>query len=113
MKLKAGDVALLPMPQADGKLKSRPILLLKKMPPYGDWLICGISTQLQQESNGFDIIILDKESHFKATGLKASSVIRLGFITVVSESKIPGTIGVVPSSIVKELLKRLAAHLLK
>lgn len=113
MKLKAGDVALIQMPQADGKLKPRPILLLKKMPPYDDWLVCGISTQLQQESKDFDVVILDKETHFKATGLKSSSLIRLGFLTVVPESKIPGTIGMVPSAIVKELQKRLAAHLLK
>lgn len=113
MKLKAGDVALMPMPQADGKLKPRPILLLKKLPPYGDWLVCGISTQLQQAAKDFDIIILDKESHFSGTGLKSSSVIRLGFLTVVPESKIPGSIGLVPSNIIKELLKRLAAHLIK
>ena len=113
MKLTAGDVALIPMPQADGKLKQRPILLLKKMPAYGDWLVCGISTQLQQEAKDFDIVILDKESHFKGTGLKSSSVVRLGFLTTVSESKIPGSIGMVPGNILQELIKRLAAHLTK
>jgi mRNA interferase MazF len=113
MKLKAGDVALIPMPQADGKLKPRPILLLKKMPPFGDWLVCGISTQLQQEAKDFDIVILDKDSQFKATGLKSSSLIRLGFLTTLAESKIPGSIGTVSSSTIKELLKRLAAFLIK
>lgn len=113
MKLKAGDVALIPMPQADGKLKPRPILLLKKMPPFGDWLVCGISKQSQQEVKDFDIIILDKDPYFKTTGLKASSLIRLGFLTTVPESKIPGSMGSVQGTIVKELLKRLAAFLTK
>lgn len=113
MMLKSGDVALMPIPQADGKIKPRPILLLKRMPPFGDWLVCGISTQLQQEAKDFDFVVLDKDPQFKATGLKSSSLIRLGFLTTVPESKIPGSIGNVLSSTVKELLKRLASLLMK
>ena len=52
--MNAGDVVLTPLPQADGRLKPRPAVLLKKMPPFGDWLLCGVSTQLQQEVAGFD-----------------------------------------------------------
>ena len=41
-----GDVALTPLPQADGRTKPRPAILLRQMPPFGDWLICSVSTQL-------------------------------------------------------------------
>ncbi len=33
-----GDVALTPLPQADGQVKNRPVLVLKRMPPFGDLL---------------------------------------------------------------------------
>jgi mRNA interferase MazF len=34
-----GDVGLTPLPQADGRIKPRPAILLRRMPPLGDWLI--------------------------------------------------------------------------
>ena len=43
--MKEGDVILTPMPQADGKVKNRPALYLREMPPFRDALVCGISTQ--------------------------------------------------------------------
>jgi hypothetical protein len=41
-----GDIALAPLPQADGRTKLRPVILLRQVPHFGDWLICGVSTQL-------------------------------------------------------------------
>lgn len=49
-----GDVVLSPLPQADGWAKNRPCVALRRMPGFGDWLVCGISTQLRQEVPGFD-----------------------------------------------------------
>ena len=49
-----GDVVLTPLPQADGRVKPRPAILLRRMPPFGDWLICGVSTQLHQQVPGVD-----------------------------------------------------------
>ena len=40
-----GDVVLTPLPQADGRTKPRPAILLRKMPPFGDWLVCGVSPE--------------------------------------------------------------------
>ena len=40
-----GDLALAPLPQADGQIKNRPVVLLWRLPPFGDFLVCGISTQ--------------------------------------------------------------------
>lgn len=40
-------MALTPLPQADGRVKNRPTIALRRMPGFGDWLVCGVSTQLQ------------------------------------------------------------------
>jgi mRNA interferase MazF len=52
--MKAGDVVLAALPQADAQIKHRPAIVLRVMRPYGDLLVCGVSTQLQQEVRGFD-----------------------------------------------------------
>jgi mRNA interferase MazF len=49
-----GDVVLAALPQADGHLKHRPAVALRCLPGFGDWLLCGVSTQLRQEIVGFD-----------------------------------------------------------
>lgn len=55
--MKEGDVVLTPVPQADGQIKNRPALFLRTMPPFNDALVCGISTQLQQQVAGFDEVV--------------------------------------------------------
>ncbi len=42
--MKEGDVILTPIPQADGVVKNRPAVVLREMPPYKDFLVCGVST---------------------------------------------------------------------
>ena len=49
-----GDLALTPLPHADGQIKNRPVVLLRRLPPFGEFLVCGISTQLHQRVAGFD-----------------------------------------------------------
>jgi mRNA interferase MazF len=48
--MKEGDVVLTPIPQADGVIKNRPAIVLRTMPPYRDFLVCGVSTQLDKEA---------------------------------------------------------------
>ena len=52
--MKEGDVILTPVPQADGTIKTRPAIILREMPPYKDFLVCGVSTQLHQQVKDFD-----------------------------------------------------------
>lgn len=111
--MKAGDIVLMHLHQTDGQIKKRPVILLRRMPPFNDWLVAGISTQLHQEVKGFDWLLLEGDPAFDATRLKASSLIRLGFLDVVEERGIPGVIGSVGKSTVEGLLKRLADYLVK
>jgi len=111
--MKEGDVVLVAMPQANGTLKNRPTIVLREMPPFQDMLVCGISTQLRQEATNFDEIISPTDSDFRASNLVGKSLIRLGFLTVVPQSQIVGTIGSISSTRHQGLLKKLSDYLIK
>jgi mRNA interferase MazF len=106
-----GDIALAPLPQADGQIKNRPIVLLRRLPPFGDFLVCGVSTQLNQRVDGFDETIALADKEFAASGLKMASLIRLGFLAVLPESALLGKIGSLSSERRQRLLANLCRHL--
>jgi mRNA interferase MazF len=103
-----GDIALSAVPQADGTAKQRPVLLLTQLPGFGDWLVCGVSTQLRQEVVGFDEPMLASDDDFAASGLKAPSLIRLGFLAVIPVQRIAAPIGAIDRSRLERLLRRLS-----
>ena len=111
--MKLGDVIITPIPQADGRIKNRPAVLLCELPPFGDVLVCGISSQVQREVVGFDEIIQINDSDFDISGLKTDSLNRLGFLSVLPVKKIIGTIGSLSPERHRRLLQNLANHLLK
>ena len=111
--MKAGDITIHKILQPDGSAKVRPVLLLKQVPPYGDWIVCAVSAQLQQEIKGFDWLLLQTDTAFAATGLKTSSLIRLGFINTISKKVLPGPIGSIDKKTIGLLLQRLADFLIK
>jgi mRNA interferase MazF len=78
--MKEGDVVLTPLLQADGKIKNRPAIFLREMPPFQDILVCGVSTQVHQLAPDFDEIITRQDSDFSSSGLIAESLVRLGFL---------------------------------
>jgi mRNA interferase MazF len=108
-----GDVVLTPVPQADGQIKNRPAILLREMPPFGDLLICGISTQLHQQVLNFDEVIATTDADFVTSGLKATSLIRLSFLFVLPRRRVVGSIGSISAERHRRLLQNLADHLLK
>lgn len=109
--MKESDIALTPIPQADGVIKNRPVVLLRQMPGFGDFLVCGISTQLHQVVKGFDDKISLRDTDFFDSGLKAPSIIRLGFLAVLPLRNILGTIGFISAERHYLLLSRLCKHL--
>lgn len=99
-------------PQSDGRVKPRPVIVLRQMPPFADWLVCGVSTQLQQQVPGFDEIIGPAQHDFANSGLKAASLIRLGFLTVLPTSQFLGVIGSISPERHHRLLESLCRHLI-
>ena len=106
---KAGQLVVFRFPQTDledGKL--RPALLLGKLPgEYDDWLICMVSSQTHQYIEGFDEIMKGSDEDFGESGLKVTSVIRVGRLAVVSGEILLGAIGQISS----ERLNRVKKHL--
>lgn len=105
-----GQIALFRFPQADlseGKL--RPALLLNEVPgPYEDWLICMISSQVHQRIDGFDELIEEDDEDFARSGLKVTSVIRMGRLAVVEGAMLEGSIGTISPERMTRIRKRLA-----
>ena len=108
-----GDVALTPLPQADGRVKKRPPIAQRRMPGFGDWLVRGVSTQLQQEIAGFDDPILADHADYATSGLKSPSLILLGCLAVLPESRLLGVIGIFAPDRHRRLLDRLSAYLVR
>jgi len=106
-----GDIALAPLPQANGQIKNRPVVLLRRLPPFGDFLVCGVSTQLHNRVAGFDEEIEAGHPEFAASGLKAASLIRLGFLAVLPDSALLGRIGSLSPERLHRLLANLCRHL--
>ncbi len=112
--MKEADVVLASLPQADGKSKLRPVLLLRKLPlRYNDFLVCGISTQLDQLIKNFDELISEKDNDFKDSGLIKESIIRLNFLAIAPVNLIAGKIGRISEIRHKTLLKRLSDYLVQ
>jgi mRNA interferase MazF len=105
-----GQIVLFRFPRADlseGKL--RPALLLSEVPgPYEDWLICMISSQVHQRIDGFDELIKEGDEDFARSGLKATSVIRIGRLAVVEGEMLEGSIGTISPERMRRIRKRLA-----
>ena len=111
--MKVGQIVLRALSQVDGRDKIRPVLLLRELPPFQDYLACGISTQLHLRVSGFDELMDLNHPDFKASGLLKPSIIRLGFLGVVPENQIGGVIGSVSDKTFIDLITRLSDFILK
>ena len=108
--MQAGQVVLFRFPQTDlaeGKL--RPALLLGRLPgEYNDWLLCMISSQIQQRVADFDEVIDMRDADYAESGLKAPSVLRIGRLAVVDSEIIVGAVGQVAPGRLAGIRRRLA-----
>ncbi|HMS40946.1 MAG TPA: type II toxin-antitoxin system PemK/MazF family toxin [Pyrinomonadaceae bacterium] len=107
------DIVLAYLPQSDGTLKRRPALILREMPKFKDFLVCGISTQLHQKAENFDELITPEDTDFSGSGLKSESLIRLGFLAVLATEDIIGKIGTISAERHQRLLKNLSDYLMQ
>ncbi len=111
--MKESEIVLTPIPQSDGTVKNRPAIVLRQMPPYNDFLVCGVTTQLHQEVKDFDDVIAISDKDFTTSGLRTESLIRLGFLAVLPSKNIIGAIGSIDTERHKKLLKRLSDYLVQ
>lgn len=102
-----GSVAVASLQQADGILKNRPVLILCQVPPYGDYLVCGISSQTRLALEGVDIILDEAASGFEQTGLRCSSVIRTRYLATLPSGSIKGKLGRIPDYQLRQAYRSL------
>jgi mRNA interferase MazF len=110
--MESGDIVLAALSQADGQRKMRPVLLLCQLPPFGDWLACGISLQIRHRVDRFDEVVHRDDPDFAESGLRTMSLIRLGFVGALAESDIAGTLGRIAPERLQRLRRNFAQHLL-
>jgi len=105
-----GQIVLYRFPYAnliEGKI--RPALLLGRLPGvYGNWLLCMISSRLEQMVEGFDEIIQMEDEDFLSSGLKTASLIRIGRLAVVEEDILVGAVGGISPARLSGINNRLA-----
>lgn len=109
--MEAGQVVRATLPQADGELKPRPVVLVRQFPPYGDWLVCGISKSVHSAVPGFDIVLDHTHPDFISARLAYPGVIRLGFLNAISRYEIEGALGRISEGTHALIVERLVAHL--
>ena len=111
--MRESDVVLCPFLIADGTFKHRPAIILREMCPFGDLLLCGVSTQLRHEVKDFDEIIALGDDDFTQSGLLKTSLIRLGYLALIPQDRIVGVIGEISKTRHRRLLKNLSAYLME
>ncbi len=109
--MKPGDILLTTLPQADGLAKDRPVLCLCCVPPFDDFLVCGISTQLTHAVDRLDDLIQASDSDFRSSGLKAASLARAAYLALLPQSRFKGRIGFIAETRRRRILHSLAAFL--
>ena len=107
---RAGQIALTPFPYTDlSGAKLRPVLLLRQASSrFDDWLVCMVSSQLQQADADLDEILLPSDTNFAATGLKVPSVLRLSRLAVLDGALLVGSIGEIGEDRLAQVRQRLA-----
>jgi hypothetical protein len=108
-----GDIGISALPQADGRIKLRPLAVLSEFPNHGDFLVCAITSQMWNFVDGFDEPLKAGDPDFEKSGLKKDSIFRLGHLTVLPSSKISGAIGKISDELLSKLIGNLTAHLSK
>ncbi len=103
-----GDIVLGALPQSNGQYKLRPVLLLRQLPGYGDFLTCGFSSQIHQLIPGFGELLNPSPDN----GLRVQSVIRLEYLTLLPSGRVQGHLGSIPDALHQTLLQRLADYLI-
>jgi mRNA interferase MazF len=109
--MKAGDICKVALIQPDGSIKDRPVLLIKEVPPLGDWIVATITSQQRNRVEGLDVLIKDSHPGFRTTGLTKSSLLKLGMLNTMNKGMIKGKIGELPIGMIDEVLRNIISFL--
>lgn len=106
---RAGQIVLTPFPYTDlSGAKLRPVLMLRQASRFDDWLVCMVSSKLDQADAGFDEVLTPADGDFAASGLKVPSALRLSRLAVLDASLLVGSIGSISDARMARVRQRLA-----
>lgn len=106
---RAGQIALTRFPFTNLQgAKLRPVVLIKQATRFDDWLVCMITSQLDQADPDLDEVISSGSPDFAASGLKVDSAIRLTRLAVIDGQRLAGSIGAISDERLVAVRKRLA-----
>lgn len=106
---RAGQIVLTPFPYSDlSEAKLRPVLMLRQASRFDDWLVCMVSSQVQQAETGLDEILAQSDTDFASSGLKVPSVLRLSRLAVLDGALLLGSIGTISDERLGNVRQRLA-----
>ena len=106
---RAGQIVLTPFPYSDlSGAKLRPVLMLRQASRFDDWLVCMVSSQVQQAEANLDEILTSSDADFASSGLKILSVLRLSRLAVLDSSLLLGSIGAISEERLANVRQRLA-----
>jgi mRNA interferase MazF len=111
--IRSADVALARFPFADlSSAKLRPVVVLARVPgPHEDYLVVFVSSQVDREIKGVDIVLRPADAAFADAGLKVASLIRIGKVAVLARKLFAGTVGRLPESVFAAVVDRHVALL--
>ncbi len=109
--MKAGDVVRWTFVQGDGQRKMRPAIILAAVPPFNDWLVCAVSTQLQRQVQVLDILLDAQHPDFDRAGLRLPSLIRVAQLSTLPDNVVQGSIGEVSPATLRTIKERLRSWL--
>lgn len=105
----AGQIVLTPFPYTDlSGAKLRSVLMLRQSPHFDDWLVCMVSSRIEQAEADFDEVLRPADPDFTTSGLKAPSVLRLSRLAVLEGSLLVGSIGTIADERLARVRQRLA-----
>jgi mRNA interferase MazF len=108
-----GQTVLFRFPQTDqqeGKL--RPALVIRRVPgQYDDWLVCMISSRLEYGIIGFDEVIRPGDADYDQSGLRVTSLVRIGRLAVMNKDILVGQIGEIDPARLLRIKPKLAEWL--
>lgn len=105
-----GSIVLVSLPQADGRMKNRPAVVLGKLAPFGDFLVCGVSSQIHNKIDGVDEIVEESSADFRDTRLKGASVIRVLYLGTLPSYVIKGRMGKISQMRLQRIYRSLEKH---
>lgn len=105
--MKPGDVVRWAFVQGDGQTKLRPAIIISAVPPFNDWLMCAVSSQVHRAVAGLDIVLDEQHADFQRAGLRMVSIVRVAQLTTLPDRSIQGALGSVSPATLELLKARL------